>query len=105
MPGPSHLSRSIYWPHSPVKQSASIPDSLVQPGNQLDECLVEVPADRASHLRSKVVSRAPQYVSFPGVQGRLQCPCEPAHTMNVSKELLVCHVGMCGIPHVGFRPP
>src|SRR5271157_508358 len=72
----------------------SVPDSLVQAGDELDERLVQMTADRAGDPGTEALPRAPQHVSLPGIQGRLQGPGEPAHAMDVSEELLVCHVGV-----------
>jgi hypothetical protein len=82
-------------------EAESVPYPLVQAGDELYERLIEMTADGARNPRTEVLGGFPQYVRFPGIQGCFQGPGEPAHAMDVSEELLVCHVGV--VRHFSFR--
>lgn len=75
-------------------ERASVPNAGVEAGDQLDKCLVQLPADRADHSIAKTLSRASKHIRFPGIKGRLQGTGEPAHSMDVSEKLLVWHGGV-----------
>ena len=83
--------------------TGSVPDPLVHAGDELDEGFVEVPPHRSCDPGAEGLRGPPEDLRLPCVEGRLQGAGETAHAMDVSEELLVCHVGV--LRHFSCRLP